>query len=166
MSLLAATWTSAIATALLVIGAVITAFYARNAYREQSRQTLEVREQTRLLQEQADRDIGQRRRAQATQVFVWMEMRPYDGNHEDMRWAACIKNASGQPVYDIELGIGLGIGLGSDRSLPVLMPGKDYELAGFGTDFADGRQIWITFRDSAGVRWRATSDGQLTELQG
>jgi hypothetical protein len=163
MSLLAATWTSAIATALLVIGAVVTAFYARNAYREQSRQTGEVREQTRLLQEQADRDIRQRRRAQATQVFTWVEMRPYDGNDEDMRLAACIKNASGQPVYDIQLGVGKG----SDRSLPVLMPGADYELAGLGTDFADGRRrIWITFRDSAGVRWRATSDGQLTDLQG
>jgi hypothetical protein len=47
------------------------------------------------------------------------------------------------------------------------MPGADYQLAGLGTDFADGRrQIWITFRDSASVRWRATSDGQLTELQG
>jgi hypothetical protein len=53
MSLLAATWTSAIATVLLVIGAVVTALYARNAYREQSRQTW-------LLQEQAERDIRQR----------------------------------------------------------------------------------------------------------
>ncbi|MGH3171820.1 MAG: hypothetical protein ACRDN0_38915, partial [Trebonia sp.] len=135
MSLLAATWTSAIATALLVIGAVVTALYARNAYLMQSRQT-------RLLQEQADRDIRQRRRAQAAQVFTWTEMRPYNGNHEDMRPAACIKNASEQPVYDIELGLGIGAG-GPDRRLPVLMPGKEYELAGFGSDFADGRrQIW------------------------
>lgn len=167
MSLLAATWTSAIATALLVIGALVAAFYARNAYREQSRQTREVRDQTRLLQEQADRDIRQRHRAQAAQVFTWVEMRPYDGNDKDMRPAACIKNASEQPVYDIELRLELGVGKGSDRSLPVLMPGKDYQLVGLGTDFAGGRrQIWITFRDSAGTRWRATSGGQLTELQG
>jgi hypothetical protein len=39
MSLLAATWTSAVATVLLVFDAVVAAFYARNAYREQSRQT-------------------------------------------------------------------------------------------------------------------------------
>jgi hypothetical protein len=78
-----------------------------------------------------------------------------------------IKNASGQPVYDIDLGLGIGGGNGSDRRLPVLMPGADYELVGLGTDFADGRrQIWITFRDSAGVRWRTTSDGHLTEVSG
>lgn len=151
---------------LLVIGAALTAFYARNAYREQSRQTREVRDQTRLLQEQANRDIMQRRRAQATQVFTWVQMRPYDGNDKDMRPAACIKNASEQPVYNIELGLGIGAGKGSDRTLPVLIPGEDYELVGLGTDFADGgHQIWITFRDSAGVGWRATSDGQLSELR-
>jgi hypothetical protein len=168
MSLTAATWTGAIATVLLVFGAVATALYARNAYREQSRQTREIREQTRLLQEQADRDIRQRHRAQATQVFTWVEMRPYDGKAEDMRPAARIKNASGQPVYDIELGLGLGVDKARvDRRLPVLMPGNDYELVGLGTDFADGRgQIWITFRDAAGVRWRTTSDGRLTELPG
>jgi len=168
MSLVAATWTGAIATVLLVLGAVATALYARNAYREQSRQTGEIREQTRLLQQQADRDIKQRRRAQATQVFTWVEMRPFDGRADDMRSAACIMNASAQPVYDIELGLGLTVDAHRvDRRLPVLMPGKDYELVGLGTDFTDGRgQIWITFRDASGGRWRATSDGQLTELQG
>jgi hypothetical protein len=167
MSLLVATWTSAIATALLVFGAVATELYARNAYREQSRQTGQIREQTRLLQEQADRDIRQRRRSQATQVFTWVEMRPYDGSTEDMRPTARIKNASGQPVYDIELGLRLGEVEQTDRRLPVLMSDNDYELVGLGTDFADGqRQIWITFRDSQGVRWRTISDGQLTEIPG
>ena len=38
---------------------------------------------------------------------------------------------------------------------------------GLGTDFAVGRRpIWITFRDSADVRWQAKSDGQLTPLPG
>lgn len=162
MSLLAATWTSAIATVLLVIGAVVTALYARNAYIDQSRQT-------RLLQDQADRDIGQRRRAQASQVFTWVENRPFDGNAEDLRAAACIKNTSGQPVYDIVLGLGPGTGKGSAR-WPVLMPGAEKERPGLGTGFAveqrPGWQIWIKFRDSAGVRWEATSDGHLTELHG
>jgi hypothetical protein len=154
MSLLAATWTSAIATVLLVIGAVVTAFYARNAYRDQSRQT-------GLLQEQALRDIGQRRSAQASQVFTWLEERPFDGNDSDLRTAACVRNTSGQPVYDIELG--LEPGKGSERRWPVLMPGAEDQLPGLGTS---RRRAWIRFRDSAGVRWQATSDGQLTELQG
>jgi hypothetical protein len=159
MSLLAAAWMSAAATVLLFIGAVFTVFYARNAYREQSRQT-------RLLQEQADRDFGQRRRAQASEVFTWVEKRPFDGNDNDLRAAACIKNASRQPVYDIELGLEAGSGKRSERRLPVLMPGAQDQLPGLGTDFGDSRrQIWIAFRDSAGVRWQATSDGQLTEVQ-
>jgi hypothetical protein len=162
MSLLAATWMSAVATVLLFIGAVFTVFYARNAYREQCRQT-------GLLREQADRDISQRRRAQASQVFAWVENRPFDGNDEDLRAAACIKNTSGQPVYDVVLGLGPGAGKGSAR-WPVLMPGAEKERRGLGTGFAvdqrPGWPIWIKFRDSAGVRWQATSDGQLTELTG
>jgi hypothetical protein len=160
MSLLAATWMSAVATVLLFAGAVFTVIYAGKAYREQTRQT-------RLLQEQAGRDIMQRRRAQASQVFTWVEKRPFNGDDKDLRAAACIKNTSSQPVYDIELGLSPGPGKGSEQRWPVLMPGADDQRPGLGTDFADGRrQTWITFRDSAGVRWQATSDGQLTEIQG
>jgi hypothetical protein len=149
---------SAVATVLLFVGAVFTVFYARSAYREQCRQT-------RFLQEQADRDIGQRRRAQASEVFAWVEKRPFDGKDDDLRALACIRNTSRQPVYDIELGLEAGSGKGSDRRWPVLMPGAEEQLPGLGTGFDDGRkQIWIAFRDSAGVRWQATSDGQLTEL--
>ena len=100
MSLLAATWTSAIATVLLVLGAVVTA------------------RQTRLLQEQAERDITQRHRAQASQVFTWVEKRPFDANDNDLREAACIKNTSGQPVYDILLGLGPGPGREASRDGP------------------------------------------------
>jgi hypothetical protein len=158
MSLVAATWVSAAATVLLFIGAVLTVFYARSAYREQCRQT-------RLLQEQADRDIGQRRRAQASEVFTWVEKRPFDRSDSDLRSVACLRNSSRQPVYDIELGLEAGSAKGSGRVWPVLMPGAGEQLPGLGTDFDDGRrQIWIAFRDSAGVRWQATSDGQLTEL--
>jgi hypothetical protein len=96
-----------------------------------------------------------------------VEKRPFDGNDKDLRAAACIKNTSGQPVYDIELGLGPGAGKGSERRWPVLMPGEAEQLPGLGTDFVAGRRpIWITFRDSAGVCWQATSDGRLTELQG
>lgn len=47
------------------------------------------------------------------------------------------------------------------------MPGVDVQQPGLGTDFAAGRrQVWMTFRDSTGVGWRAASDGPLTEIQG
>jgi hypothetical protein len=156
MSLLAAAWTSAIATMALVVGAGITAAYAIRAFRKQS-------EQTRLLQEQVARDIGLRCRAQASRVFAWVEQRAFNGNPEDMRAAACIRNTSSQPVYDVALGLGET----QDQRWPVLMPGDEHVTPGLGTAFANAqRPAWATFRDSAGIRWHTTADGQLTELPG
>lgn len=156
MSLLAATWTSAITTVVLAVGAIVTAVYAIMAYRKQSKQT-------QLLQEQADRDIEQRRRAQASHVFTCIERRPFDGKSEDMREAVCIRNTSSQPVYDIVLGLGER----SEQRWPVLMPASEHVRPGIGTDFITGRRsVWATFRDSLGNCWCAGADGKLTELQG
>lgn len=156
MSLLAATWTSAMATVVLAIGAIVTAVYAGKAYRKQA-------EQTRLLQVQANRDIEQRRRTQASQVFTWIEKRPFTDDSQDMREAACIRNTSSQPVYDIALGLGET----PKHHWPVLMPGSEHVRPGLGTAFITGqRPVWATFRDSAGNRWRAGAGGQLTELPG
>ena len=69
----------------LAIGAAVAARYAIKAYRDQATQT-------RLFQEQAMRDIESRRRAQASRVFVWVEQRAYNGNPDDKRAAACIRN--------------------------------------------------------------------------
>jgi hypothetical protein len=149
MSLLAATWTAAGATVGLFIGAIVTAVYAIRAFRKQS-------EEVRLLQEQAERDIEQRRRAQASGVFISVEPRPLEDNPQNE--AACIRNTSAQPVYDIVLGLGET----GDQRWPVLLPGREVVRHGLGTDFAGGkRPVWATFRDSVGVRWRTAADGQL-----
>jgi hypothetical protein len=154
MSFLAATWTSAAATVALTIGASVTAAYAIKAYRKQS-------EQTRLLQEQASRDIEQRRRAQASHVFACVEMHTFSDDPMAPKPSACIRNTSSQPVYDITLSLGDR----ADEHWPVLMPGREHVKRGLGTDFASGkRPAWATFRDSAGLQWRAAADGQLTEL--
>jgi hypothetical protein len=155
MSLLAATWTAAGATVGLFVGAIITAVYAIKAFCNQS-------DEVRLLQEQAKRDIEQRRRAQASQVFISVEPRP--GVHsEDVRQAAYIRNTSAQPVYDIVLGLGET----GDQGWPVLLPGRELVRSGLGTDFASGKcPVWATFRDSAGVRWRTAGDGHLAEYPG
>jgi hypothetical protein len=58
MSLLLATWITAGATAVLALFAIVTAWYAREAFRKQSAEV-------KLLQEQAGRDMEQRRKAQA-----------------------------------------------------------------------------------------------------
>jgi hypothetical protein len=154
MSLLAATWTGVGATVGLFLGAIVTARYAIKAFRKQS-------EEVQLLQQQAERDIEQRRRAQPTQVFAWVESRPFQGNPEDMRAAACLRNKSAQPVYNILLGWGDS---GQQRQR-VLLPGEEHIMPGVGSTVADGKlPVWAEFRDAAGVRWRTTSEGELAEL--
>jgi hypothetical protein len=58
MSLLVATWIGALAIVGLLVGAAFTAWYARRAFREQS-------EEVKILWQQAERDIDDRRRDQA-----------------------------------------------------------------------------------------------------
>lgn len=85
-------WITAIATAGLLIGAIITAIYAAKAFGKQSEQLEDQRkinkEQTRVLGLQAkelsaslsqrERDAAERHRAQASRVFIWQEYR--EGN--------------------------------------------------------------------------------------
>jgi len=153
MSLLAATWIGACANAGLLIGAIITAIYAIKAFRKQS-------EEVWLVQEQIQRDVYQRRRAQASQVFISVELRAFMDNPEDKRATACLRNTSAQPVYDVVLGLGET----GEQRRPVLLPGDEFVLPGIGTAFAsDMRRVWTTFRDCTGVRWRTAADGQLAE---
>jgi hypothetical protein len=64
-------------------------------------------------------------------------------------------------VYDIVLGLGER----SDQRWAVLMSEDTHLMPGLGTAFATGqRLVWAAFRDSAGRRWRTTTDGQLTEF--
>ncbi len=150
MSLLVATQVTAVATGVLAFFAIVTAVFAYLAFREQS---VEVG----LLQRQAARDSEQRRREQAAHVFAWVEQRPYDG---DMRAAACVRNTSQQPVYDIRLGWGDG----GQQTWPVMLPGEEHVFPGAGSMVADGTApVWAEFRDTAGIRWRTTSTGKLDQ---
>ncbi len=153
MSLEAATWIGAIATVGLSIGAGVAAIFAIMAFRKQS-------EEVRFLQSEAAREIRERRRAQATQVFAWADERPM-ANDADMRLAACLRNASQQPIYDIRLGWAET----AQGSRGVLLPGEEHVMPGAGAVIADGKvPVWAEFRDCAAVRWRTTSRGELTEL--
>lgn len=138
---------STLATWMSAAAAVVLAVYAIKAYNKKSAQT--------------KRHIQRRRRAQASRVLMWVEPRPFDGNPDDTRAAACIRNTSSQPVYDLMLGLGER----GDQRLAVLMPEGTYVMPGLGTAFATGqRPVWAAFRDSAGLCWRTSMDGQLTEL--
>lgn len=113
-----------------------------------------------LLRVETSRDqhaAQERRRAQATEVFTWAGDDP-GVRTEEPRLAGFVRNASSRPIYDISIGWG---GAGAD-STPALLPGKDYVARGAGLSAMQGTHA--EFRDAAGLRWRTTSAGLLTEL--
>jgi hypothetical protein len=155
-SILNPTWITALATAGLLIGAIVTAFFAFLAFRKQSAEVT-------LLKDQAGRDIEQRRRSQAAKVFVWVVEDLASGSGMFVR----IRNASEQPVYDLEFSAD---GMGPVRSVPPggapCMPGESHSFAtaALGDDAAAAPPVQLDFRDAAGLRWRTTSRGELTEV--
>jgi hypothetical protein len=125
--------------------------------------------------EERKREAAERRRAQASRVFVWAEPSPKISD-PITAIALTVMNTSQQPIYDQTL-------LWRDRTgewteaqaqfrFPVLMPG---EQQNFATAFEPGLPYKdflldtsllaaaVVFRDAAGVHWRLRSDGQLDE---
>jgi hypothetical protein len=124
-------WIAAIATVGLLIGAVVTAYYAKQAFGKQSDQLEDQRtvnkKQTSVLKlqqlelqaslEQRKRDQLQRRSAQASQVFVYLLTNPAEddlraaaaqmdaairgGNTSTTLLVAQFVNRSDRPIYDI-----------------------------------------------------------------
>ena len=134
--------------------------------------------QRRQLREQQDvleREATDRRRAQASRVFIWLE------RHSDIRvgqaqvaagairgeWINLhVKNSSDQPVYDAEVRWHLGSPANylASTPLPVLMPGEDAEASRPVPQVDPGRLgATLRFRDANQVRWNRYPDGQLFE---
>jgi hypothetical protein len=172
MSMLVAAQVLAIATAALAVLAVPAGLFAGLAFRKQSAEV-------KLLQEQAKRDSDERRRAQASHVFltkttarVPMPTGPA-GSGVAPAVSSLVKvrltNSSDQPVFEVEFTWYWG-----DRKreptvrpapIAVVLPGKgtDQEqpaaFKGVGSITADA-----TFRDAAGVWWRRGLGGRLYDL--
>lgn len=156
MSLIFATQLTAVATAVLAAFAIITAWYARKAFRKQSQEVAAIErqvadeqeltrqqadllkvqsEQLELQRRQFERDQDERRRSQAGKVFVWTE-RGYDerfpdaaasGDHDTL--TLYVTNTSQQPVYDLAISWLLGDApweTGGKDVESVLMPGSQW----------------------------------------
>jgi hypothetical protein len=162
---------TAIATAILAFFAIVTAWYARRAFLKQSREVS-------ILAEQNERDSGDRRRAQASRVFIWTEptggVHPQDGAVAGI--ISHIKNTSEQPIYDGLIACSDGSGRTADDpvipAFPVLMPGEQQDVTSIFAAPVAGVVFWednsallagLGFRDAAGARWRIRSDGRLDE---
>ena len=195
MTFFGAALIAAIATVVLAAFAVVTAGYARKAFREQSREVAAIerqvsdgqelaRQQADLLKVQSDqlelqrrqfeRDQDERRRAQASLVFVWTE-KGYDerfpdaaasGDHDTL--TVHVTNTSQQPVYDLTISWHLANEPWGDRpdEESVLMPGSSWgvtrNLPPFLPLTAAGRRYSGTarFRDASGVHWLVTPEGR------
>lgn len=115
-----------------------------------------------LVAQQARRDAEERRRAQAAQVFTWVETNTAanDVSSSDSGVIVHVSNSSQQPVYDVVVTLPAGI-----ESLRLLLPKEQFTLRGDDPIPADSHfSVQLTFRDTAGLRWRTSSEGGLNEL--
>lgn len=149
MSLLGATILTGIATAVLAVGAIVTAVLAYAAFRKQS-------SEVDLLRWQNERDADERRKAQAARIFI--------GAPNDPAGAVSpyIRNASDFPIYEARIWYtSPGVKPEPDTTGPV-MPG---EARNGNRAFADAesalRGTVLTFRDAAGEGWMRSPDGRL-----
>lgn len=131
MTFFGATLLTAVATAVLAVFAVVTAWYARKAFQKQSQEVRAIEQQVsdqeeltakqagllevqagqlKLQQQQFDQQQEDRRLDQASRVFMWTETGPNPAISQVQRAttpgayemaAVHVKNTSEQPVHDL-----------------------------------------------------------------
>lgn len=175
-SIIVATLITAIATGILAIFAVITAWYARKAFREQkdlsAKQTPVLELQARELEasrEQRRLEDWERRIAQVSSIFTWEE-RSTDhalGLEPAHIVTAHVKNASHQPVYDMFFSWPKQDR--QDRTIRAkpLMSGDqdaDWRPIPSGTDDPSRFRAAVIFRDQGDRWWRIWPNGKFDDL--
>jgi hypothetical protein len=177
---------TAIGTVVLALFAVVTAWYARNAFREQSKEVRAIEQQVKdgrevakqqaallkiqsdqlkLQQRQFDEDQASRRRVQAAQVFILIDSA--DRLQAQATLTAIAHNTSSQPVYDLWVQWRTDDAeFGTPEARPQLLPRAAESFKQIWTVDAgiSGTDVSLDFRDAAGLRWRTTGRGILTEL--
>lgn len=191
---------TAIATAVLAFFAIVTAVFAFLAYRKQSGEVRAIEQQVKDQQEvtkqqtellgiqaaqlelqrrQFDKQLAERRRSQASRVFIWSDIGP-DPRRTDEQidkgvpWregvTAHIRNTSEQPIYDLMVSWQKGTApWDAPFPMSVLMPGQQEDLTHvFPDDLPPTVNVSlfsavVRFRDASGVRWLLRPDGHLAE---
>jgi hypothetical protein len=189
-------WIMAIATVVLAVGAGFTVFYAKQAFDKQAaalgKLTTQVNDQVRTnvsLRAAADSQVAEiaeslarlqrendaRRRAQASQIFIWTTT----STSGSVGWAAAaaasrpktvahVKNASDRPVYQLELTWKIGAAaLPPPDRIPTLLPGEEKTRERDTHPGADHDPFGpdLQFTDAEGRRWLLTLGGSLSEAQ-
>jgi hypothetical protein len=171
MSLTAPAWIAAIAALALAAGALTVAWYCRQAVAAQSRQHTRVAELLDLQNQQLRQLLDERRRAQASQVYIALD------RSLPASVSASVHNASTQPAYDLYVIWQLGtVRMGKPDAAARLMPGQELcferqladdpeqgeSVAGAGD--AASLAAFLTFRDASGTRWTVREDGTHTDF--
>jgi hypothetical protein len=194
MSLTVPTWIAAIATAVLAVGVIVAAGLARKALSAHRRQlsaqhelTAQLAQAMELQSQHLRLALDERRRAQACQVFIELSRRPAAPAAPDQEsdgpdpagaapvtWqvAATVHNSSRQPVYDVYVIWLLGTTrLGRPDPAARLLPGHEVTFERGPDSAAPGSAVdpaaltaFLTFRDTAGVRWTVREDGTLSDI--
>jgi hypothetical protein len=175
--MLAAAWLTAAATGLLALFAVVTAWYARKAFREQSTEVGILQRQADAQQDELVRQADERRREQAARIYVTANLLP--GNKASAGTeavagrgartpvlAAAVHNTSGQPVYDVRVhwvDLDSGTQAGAEDELGTIGPGEQRRIDRTvpGTVAPADFTLVAYFRDAAAFRWTLTPAGHL-----
>lgn len=164
MSVIFATQLTAVATAVLAVGATVTGVLAYLAFRKQS-------QEVGILHQQVQEESLWRRSQQASRVIFSDMPTVTDGDKgRTFRFQTEITNHSDLPIYDVtllwdveELSELRGVELGRDVT-PTLLPGasivrdKTYQLTWL-------PRPYVVFSDASGIRWERKGNGTLIELK-
>jgi hypothetical protein len=190
MPLTAPAWIAAIATAVLAVSVIVAMWLARDAFqarspKQKNRRELiaQLTEALELFSKNVRQSAEERRRAQACQVFIELDRRPAaakpgeepaDQGRVESPWrvGATVHNASQQPVYDLYvIWLHGTVRVGKPDRAARLMPGQ-HRCFERGPDLDSPEQqidpnalaAFLTFRDTAGVRWTVREDGTLSDI--
>ncbi|MGN6792660.1 MAG: hypothetical protein ACTHJW_09755 [Streptosporangiaceae bacterium] len=181
MSLSAPTWIAAIATVVLAIGVLVAAAIGRKALSAHVRQlaaqhdlTMRLAETVGLQSQNLQMALEEHRRAQACQVFI--ELKRTSAPEGAGRVATTVHNNSQQPIYDLYVIWLLGTTrLGRPDPAARLMPGQqvcferspdraDGDVPESPAASAEALTAFLTFRDTAGIRWTVREDGTFSDI--
>jgi hypothetical protein len=168
--MLVAAWFTAIATGMLAVFAVATAWYARKAFMAQS-------EEIGMIQQDRQRDAEERRWAQARRVYLDLDM--FVGNEarpstvdivgRSAAVTATMHNTGDRPVYDVRIhwvSLNPPAQAGVEDQLGTLGPHGRMDRERPVPDAVAIEQFKpiAYFRDAAGLRWTVTPNGYVAPV--
>ncbi len=177
--MLAAAWSTAAATGVLALFAVVTAWYARKAFKEQSHEVRLLQQQADVQQVELKRTDDERRRAQAVCVYVTGIPRLPDHSHPHVNAVrfqtrapavdAEVHNMSTQPIYGVKIhwiDLDSNVQMGDADRIGVVGPGSYKSTSRSVPDGVHPYRLCpiLAFRDAAEQRWTRTRAGHLAPI--